>query len=402
MNITQNLHCSLEDLSTCIEHCTIINDRVESKISNSEFYYDTRLGMRIDEHLMHPVYKNNIRINVLPVISVCSITRKEYVFDITLLVYENATNIADTNAQKVTISVRYFPIDHSFVVRSYDPTKIIQAILSNNDNKDFFVSHNHPYHKYGYIADYGWAPENLTIMYNTMQRVMPCSNTSNTIQFNEKNTLSRPILTRKDELEYDELTYEDDNKYDKQTAVFEEDNAPKRFMFRDELDESFLHDSDEESDPSKEIWTRVQEPDSNSETSEREESDDGIISADDDGVISADDEMTMEELKELEDLFGSNDKHDISDTDDGLTFKKKVKKLPTRKINIHKSQNHNRTDDNKLQKSKVEHEFMNDILMSMTDKKQNKIIYNNLLDMSDYKAVFSQKTPKLKERDDNL
>jgi hypothetical protein len=368
-----------ENLSSCIELCTIQYDRDDSTnelISNS-FYYDTRLGMEIDEDLMHPVYKECTVIEVLPVISVASISNFGYDFNVKIHTYKVPSDIRNKETKDVEVFVKYFPLDNSFIVRDYDPRKIIQAILSNNIYKDYFIKNDHPYYRYGYIADYCWAPENLTIMYNAMKKYNMESH---------HNSLRRTAKSKKDETI--NITYEpidetnnqpvNDNKiannklltYAEPVQELEE-KIPKRYMFVD--DEEVYNNSDKDSNYDEEVWTRVQEPDSNNDDSDEREAE-----------YTSEEEMTLEELKELEELFGVLNKDDEDkDYINKEVPKKKVKKLPVTK-----------------HRQILEDEFIDDIKMQMRCKSDRINIHKELHEKTE--TSYSKNYPKLDEREDNL
>ena len=127
---------TLENLHHCIEQCTI---------NNGCFYYDTRLGTKIDEYALHPVYKKCIKSTAEPVDSIVSITRNADAFHVCLI---------SNNLQVQTI-VKFYEFDKTFVCRNYDPTKIIPRILAQDES--YFT--DHPFYKFGYIVNYSWASD---------------------------------------------------------------------------------------------------------------------------------------------------------------------------------------------------------------------------------------------------
>lgn len=407
-----------ENLSSCIELCTIQYDREDNAtefIPNS-FYYDTRLGMEIDEELMHPAYKECTVIEVLPVISVVNVSNSDYDFNIKIITYAVPADIRNKETKEVDIVVKYFPIDNSFIVRYYDPIKIIQAILSNNMYKDYFIKNDHPYYRYGYVADYGWAPENLTIMYNTMKKYNMES---------RHNSLRRTTKPKKDDTLnvtyeptiaiykntptdintpddiYKNISYEpeSDNRivnnelptYAEPVQDLEE-KIPKRYMFVD--DDNVYDNSDKDSNHDGEVWTRVQEPDSNNDDSDEQEAE-----------YTSEEEMTLEELKELEDLFGVLNKDDDRNEED--KYKEDNYEEDEYKEDDYKENKYKEVPKKKVKKLPVtkhrqilENEFIDDIKMQMREKSDRVNIYKELHKKTE--TTYSKNYPKLDERDDNL
>ncbi len=135
----------LENLQTCIEKYTI--DTVSGPTT---YFYDSRFGTRIPDRILHPSYKRCFSAIVQPVKEVKSITREENNFHLCII----------SNNSHVQIMVRFYPIDKTFICRDYDPTVIIPAILTS-DSKTYLQNKDHPFYKFGYVADYSWHPNLL-------------------------------------------------------------------------------------------------------------------------------------------------------------------------------------------------------------------------------------------------
>lgn len=122
-----------------IEKCTV----------NSEsFFYDTRFGTKIDEHIIYTPYKNCFASVANPVSDIRRITRDEDIFYVSAVSYGSI----------VLVIVRFYPVDGTFTCRDYDPTKIIPAILAS-DSKKYLEMKGHPFYQPGYVADYSGLPD---------------------------------------------------------------------------------------------------------------------------------------------------------------------------------------------------------------------------------------------------
>jgi hypothetical protein len=116
------------------------------KIKEKEIYYDARFGNVIDPTKLHQYYKNNCSTHyVLPVKNIIHINRYDYTFEVCIMTEEN---------ELVNESVKYFDKTKEFSCYKYDPTKIIPAILENDEFVLFFISRNHPFYNENYKPNY--------------------------------------------------------------------------------------------------------------------------------------------------------------------------------------------------------------------------------------------------------
>jgi hypothetical protein len=150
---------TFEDLSTCIEKCTLLNT---SNIVLETFYYDTRLGVKIDDGELHPAYKLCELNEALSVVGISDIVKQGNEFIVRVILNDNS--IIDA------VTVRYFPYDKSFIVKKYDPIKIIRGILTKEEFKDFFICSGHPSCLIDYKPNYWWIPDSLNAMYSSMKK----------------------------------------------------------------------------------------------------------------------------------------------------------------------------------------------------------------------------------------
>ena len=150
---------TFEDLSTCIEKCTLLN---ASNIVLETFYYDTRFGVKIDDGELHPAYKLCESNEAITVVDIAGVVKQGNEFIVRVVLNDN--NIIDT------ITVRYFPYDKSFIVKKYDPIKIIRCILAKAEFKDFFICSGHPSCLLDYKPNYWWIPDSLNAMYSAMKK----------------------------------------------------------------------------------------------------------------------------------------------------------------------------------------------------------------------------------------
>jgi hypothetical protein len=133
--------CKIENLRSCIEECTLLDTGRKNRAEYYEekrekFYFDSRLGRRIDIKNLHLYYQlNAASFTATPIKRVLSIDKKEDVFTVLIETYDDDT---------IKTSVRYFDSDKSFICRQYDPIKIIKRILIEPSFKQYFESKNHP------------------------------------------------------------------------------------------------------------------------------------------------------------------------------------------------------------------------------------------------------------------
>jgi len=137
---------TLENLRTCIEKYAINN--------GEPFYCDMRFGTVIDVNKMHNYYKSNVTKFVQDIKRITDIDCSMDLF---------ICSIIDLAGDSHTISVRYYNIDNSFVLHSYNPLKIIPAILKAFPH----MFKNHPFYDYNYIPDYTKAPNTMLIQYES-------------------------------------------------------------------------------------------------------------------------------------------------------------------------------------------------------------------------------------------
>ncbi len=151
---------SLENLQTCIEKYTI-----NTVSGPTTYYYDTRFGTQILDRILHPSYKKCFSSTVQPVKEVKTIVRDENNFHLCIV-----SNDASANSVCIQIMVRFYPADKTFICRDYDPTVIIPAILAS-DAKDYLKNKDHPFYRFGYIADYSWHPIDLQMDYKYLSAI---------------------------------------------------------------------------------------------------------------------------------------------------------------------------------------------------------------------------------------
>jgi hypothetical protein len=106
-------------------------------VGNEEFYVDKVTGKELDITDIHPSYLDGVVYNYSPVDYVIQIDRVDEEF---LVVVPVLLEIKQ-------ISVKYTQLSKSFEVHMFDPRIIINAILSDDDFRLYFMSRDHPYHK---------------------------------------------------------------------------------------------------------------------------------------------------------------------------------------------------------------------------------------------------------------
>lgn len=144
---------SVEDLSSCIEHCSVIYNKGTLDERIDSFYYDSRFGNRIDSNVLHNYYKNNKdlpSIKVFPVKEVKEILRVDNVFYISLV---------NENSITTCTEVKFYTSDKSFICRTHDPSVIIKAICSNAEALEYLQDQQHPMFDAGYSACYSIRPK---------------------------------------------------------------------------------------------------------------------------------------------------------------------------------------------------------------------------------------------------
>jgi len=116
------------------------------KVKEKEFYFDTRFGNIIPSDTLHPYYKNRCNTYyALPVKNVIDVQRRDEVFTVCLLTEEN---------DLVSVNVKYYSGTHEFSCYKYDPTKIIPAILENDEFAPFFMEKKNPFFDKNYVPNY--------------------------------------------------------------------------------------------------------------------------------------------------------------------------------------------------------------------------------------------------------
>ncbi len=134
-----------ENLQTCIEKCTVGAD---------VFYYDSRFGTKIDEHTLHPLYKRCFTSTAQPVSDIARVVRDENNFHISLTSLNRS----------IQTMVKFYPCDKTFVCRDFDPRVVIPAILASSA-KEYLKVKDHPFYRFGYVADYTFSPSDLDLRY---------------------------------------------------------------------------------------------------------------------------------------------------------------------------------------------------------------------------------------------
>jgi hypothetical protein len=116
------------DLTSCIEYCSITG--------SDGFYFDSRFGTKIADDCLHKSYKYGVKFKASRVKEIQEIIRVDDTFYISILLPNDIIE---------TLEVKYFDIDQSFIVRTYDPTQIIPAILNNKECAIYLREKNHPF-----------------------------------------------------------------------------------------------------------------------------------------------------------------------------------------------------------------------------------------------------------------
>jgi hypothetical protein len=125
---------TIEDLSSCIEKCSI-DDKLP-------FYYDSRFGTKIDEKILHSQYIKNSHHSAASIAVIIGHVHYDNIYILSIL----------SNDTLNDIEVTYYSYDKTFVVNGYDPIEIIQFILKN------YSIDNHPYYDTNYVPKYNEAP----------------------------------------------------------------------------------------------------------------------------------------------------------------------------------------------------------------------------------------------------
>lgn len=349
----------MENLQTCIERSTI---------NGESFFYDSRFGTKIDEHILHPSYKKCLTSVARPVSEIRSIVRTENCFHISIMV----------EGSYVQIMVRFYPVDKTFVCRDYDPTKIIPMILAS-DSKEYLKMKDHPFYKFGYTANYSWSPndlKNIDFKYDeAVDELLGRSSMFSSIQIYED-----PYDVSEREIK--QLT----------NNILQPAELPppkkKGLTLLNELDwynGSVEYESPKDS-PKSSFNKRVSEPHADSD-------------CDSCGVFGVDDPdeslpiITQADIEEIEKLFGKNEPPDeILATMDSPEIKiADIPKKPLRKLPITMTLS---DEDQKIIQDQAR--LHNEEIIRL--RELQKII----ADMTSYKHIENNLIPKIDERDDNL
>lgn len=254
--------------------------------ADKEFYYDKRNGIQIPDLIIGENHKSCCINVVMEVTEIIQITRKKDKFDV---VFMNNTGV-------YTDCLEYNNSSKTFSCATGDPRKIIQAILKNKETELYFISREHPYFNTRYEKDKLYAEATA-------------ENYGNEIQYEEfdptlndnADALDRKVDTvLNTPLDCDEFEWRPDRKKITGKIGTLDLTSP--------VGASAI-------DPRIKTWkkidySRIQEPDSDS-------------GCDSEGCrdITAHDhtrEITAAELKEIDDLFGTDAIDDLTDepTDD--------------------------------------------------------------------------------------
>ena len=338
----------MENLQTCIERCTI---------NGESFFYDSRFGTKIGEHILCPSYKKCFTSVAKPISEVRSIVRNENSFHISII----------AEGSCVQIMVRFYPVDKTFVCRDYDPTKIIPMILAS-DSKEYLKMKDHPFYKFGYIANYAWSPDNLKDIDFKYDRAI-------------EELLSKPSRF----CVYDD-PYDVSEREIKQPAEIKTPPKKKGLAFSNELDwyDGRVEYESPKDSPKSSFSGRTREPHSDCD------------SCDVFGVDDPDESLpiiTQSDIEEIEKLFGINEPPDeilatmdspepkISDIP-----KKPLKKLP---MVMALSDEHQKIIQEQAR-------LRNEEIIRLRE------LQKTITEMADYKPIESSLIPKIDERSDNL
>ncbi len=329
-----------ENLARCIERYSL-NDKT--------FYCDTRLGVKIDDRILHPAYEKQAIIKVKPVDLVTRIQRTSNVFQIWL--------VSDGFPEKDMVI--YYSADNTFSCNRYDPTILIPHILQMSDSSDYLRPNNHPFYKFGYIADYSWYPDETYI--------------------NAELGVEAKYVNAADEI------YKTSNNF--QGSEYCGGQRAFQIKYEDDEDWNYSSDSSDDeanySDPNYFYKNReIDEPVESSPISDCSSC--GIPEFEGDFMDQVDDlpTITQADIDELENLFGN--KSNITSEEDLELPKKPLRKITT-----------------------VNTEEMTKLIQEYNQKRNEELknmreLYKILNDVSDYVPPPKDIIPVLAPREDNL
>ena len=159
----------VENLKSCIERCTMEDSKIDSEKKTHTFYFDSRFGHILRDGDLHESYKHGIHFCAKPIKRVKNILRVDNIFYVSVVMSDNKIE---------QIDVKFYDFDKSFVIRNHNPILIINAILKNNDAREYLAKKGHPMFDREYVAKYNLAP--VPIHHN--------NNTNNNTTINTNNT----------------------------------------------------------------------------------------------------------------------------------------------------------------------------------------------------------------------